>query len=174
MNWQVNPYVIILFFSTAISLGLALYSFNRRHAPGAKPFMILAIAIATWSFEYAMQLGRTDLAGKLIWIKLQYISIGILAVSWFVFSFEYTKQQYGLKLSRLVLLSIIPAYTVFLAFSSDYHGLIMNNIGLDMTGAFPVIKRNFGSGFWLFASYCYLLLFLGSFLIVKSLFQNRE
>ncbi len=50
------------------------------------------LAVASWSLEYALELGSTELAGKLFWAKLQYVSIVVLPVAWFAFALQYTQR----------------------------------------------------------------------------------
>lgn len=169
MHWQYNPYALSLFIPTAVSATLAFYAWSRRLTPGAKPFAILMLAVATWSLEYALELGSTELAGKLFWAKLQYVSIVVLPVTWLAFALQYTQRPTWLTPARLGFLSIVPIFTILLAWTNEYHNLFMSDVGLDTSGSFPIFTRTFGLGFWLHTAYSYLLLFLGSYLLIWAL-----
>ncbi len=169
MHWQYNPYALSLFLPTTVSAMLALFAWRRRLTPGAKPFAILMLTVATWSLEYALELGSTGLAGKLFWAKLQYVSIAVLPLAWLAFALQYTQRLHWLTLKRMGLLSIIPAFTILLVWTNDFHGLFMNNVGLDTTGSFPIFTRTFALGFWFHTAYSYLLLFIGSYILIQTL-----
>lgn len=169
MFWQYNPYALSLLIPTTVSAALALFAWRRRLTPGAKPFAILMVCVATWSLEYALELASTQLAGKLFWAKLQYVSIVVLPVAWLAFALQYTQRLNWLTPKRLGFLSIIPTFTMLLVWTNSYHTLFLNNVDLDTSGAFPIFTRTFGLGFWLHTAYCYTLLFIGSYLIIRTL-----
>jgi len=169
MHWQYNPYVLSLIIPTTVTAVLACIGWRRRLTPGAKPFTLLMLTVATWSLEYALELGSTDLAGKIFWSRLQYVSIAILPVAWLAFALQYTHRPRWLTLSRLSILSIVPSLTMLLVWTNDFHGLFMNNVGLDTSGSFPVFTRTFGLAFWFHTAYSYLLLFIGSYILIRTL-----
>ncbi len=168
MHWQPNPYALSLFIPTIVSAALAAFAWHRRLTPGARPFTVLLLTVSTWSLEYALELGSTGLAGKLFWFKLQYLSIVILPVAWLTFALQYTRPHKTLPPAHLGLLAIVPTFTILLAWTAEYHGLFINNIYLDTSGSFPILRRTFGLWFWIHTVYCYTLLFIGSYLLIRT------
>ena len=67
MHWQYHPFLWPLVVAAAISIGLSLFAWRRRWAPGAVPFTLLMLAVAWWSVGYALELGSADLEAKVIW-----------------------------------------------------------------------------------------------------------
>ncbi len=174
MHWQYNPYVLPLTIATVVTGALALFTCRRRATPGSMPFILLMLAIATWSLEYALELGGTDLSTTVFWVKLQYLSIVIVPVAWLTFVLQYTGRVHWLTQSRLAFLSIIPLVTVLMVWTNETHGLMMTNIRLNTSGSFPVFVRSFGLWFWIHTAYSYSLLFLGNFLLIQAIIRNPQ
>ena len=123
MYWQFTPYIAPLFVAAAISVGLALYAWQRRPAPGASAFVWLALAVAMWTFTYALELGSLALESKIFWGKVEYFGIASLAPLWAVFALQYTNRGRWLSRRKLLLLAIIPLFTIIFVWSNEAHGL---------------------------------------------------
>ncbi len=172
MQLTYNPYIIALVITTALALVITFLAWRNRSAPGWKPFAVLSLALATWSLGYALELGSVDLSTMVFWAKLQYLSIVTVPVAWLAFVLLYTGREKWVTHRFLILISIIPLFTLLMVSTNDYHGLILKNVELHTRGSFPILVRTFGPGFWIHTSYCYLLIFLGAFFLLQALIRS--
>ncbi|MBE2221047.1 MAG: PAS domain-containing protein [Anaerolineae bacterium] len=175
MNGQLAFVILILFISFLLALGIAAFSWQRRHAGSwAYPFVLVALAAAWWSFFYALELVAPTLAGKLLWAKIEYFAIVIIPVLWFLFGMAYTGRQKWLSLVRIFLLLIIPAITLFLLYTNEHHRLIWFEIPLAATGYFPTLAPDYGIWFWVHSGYSYLLLAIGTIVLIQTAFRSPK
>ena len=172
MGWQYNAYVPPLVAAAAVSAALALFVWRRRPAPGTVPFVWLMLAVTEWSLGYALELGSTDLPGKLLWAKVQYLGIVFVPLAWLVFALQYTRRDKWLARRNLIWLSIVPCFTLLLVWTNDVHGLIWSSVKLDNSGSFPMLDLTYGAWWWVNFVYSYLLLLLSTFLLVQVLVRS--
>ena len=172
MYWQLTPYTLLLLAAAAISAALALFAWRRHSAPGAMPLALLMLAVAVWSLGYALELGSADLPTQVFWAKVEYLGIVSVPVMWLAFVLQYSGREKWLTRRNRVLLAIIPLVTLLLVWTNDTHGLIWSNIGQDTSSPFLVLDLTYGAGFWINWVYSYLLLLLGTLLLIQTLLRS--
>lgn len=167
MIWRFTHYTPMLLALAAFAVGLALYGWYRRMAPGAIAFTILMLAVAEWELGYALELGFVDLPTKLFWAKVQYIGIVTVPVAWVVFAL-HNQRSSGWPTARLVIiLTLLPLATIGFVWTNEAHGLMWQRIGMDTSGPFPALDLRYGPWFWVHSIYSYLLMLLGSILLLR-------
>jgi PAS domain S-box-containing protein len=174
VNWQPVPYVIPLIVAAVASAGLAFYSWRRRRAAGAAPFALLMLAVSVWSLAYALELGSANLPAKLFWSKVEYLGITTIPTMWLVLVLQYTGRDKWLTRRNRVLLAIEPIATLLLVWTNDFHGLIWRNTELDTVGSFTMLDITYAALFWVNAAYSYLVLLLGTLLLVRALIRSPK
>ena len=174
MYWQSLLYVFPLFVAAIGSLILASVAWNRRPGPGIVPFVWLMLAAGIWSAAYGFELVSEDLAPKIFWAKVQYLGIATLPVAWFLFALQYTGRESWVARTRrsALLLGIVPTITVFLVWTNDLHGLIWQNIQLEIRGSASVMAFTEGPWYWLNIAFAYVLLLLGTLLLIQRLLRG--
>ncbi len=172
MYWQYNPYVLLLLIAAAVSAAFALFAWRRRSVPGATALALLMLAVAEWSLGYALELGSADLPSQVFWAKVEYLGIVSVSVMWLAFVLQYTGREKWLTRRNGALLAIVPLITLLLVWTNDVHGLIWSNIILDTSGSFSVLDLDRGAWYWVNTTYSYLLLFLGTLLLVRALIRS--
>jgi PAS domain S-box-containing protein len=172
MNLKYTPYLIPLFTAAVISTILSIYGWQRRHAPSAIPFAILMLFVAQWSLSYAFELGSPDLQNKVLWAKIKYLGIVTVPAAWLFFALQYTRREKWLTLRKIILITIVPLVTLFLVWTNDLHGLIWRATRLETSSLFSVQISIYGPWFWVHTLYSYLLLLLGTILIIQALIQS--
>lgn len=174
MNWQYTPLVLPLLLAAATSLAVAYSARRRRYAPGTTAFVLLMLAVAEWTVGYALELGSTGLPAKLFWAKVEYAGIVTLPVAWLVFAMHYTRRGGWLarRPQNLAWLALVPAITLALVWTNEYHGLIWSQTGLNTTGPFPSLALAYGPWFWVHSAYSYLLLFVGTAWLITMLIRS--
>lgn len=173
MKFEFSAYVVPLVAAALISGWVAFYSLRRREIHGALALSILSVFIAEWAVTYAFELMAPDLAGKIFWGKLEYIGIAMVAPAWLAFALRYTGVGQRLTSRHLALLAVIPLCTILLAFTTELHGLIWTEMHVDQGVGFTALGVTHGPWFWVHIAYSYLLLVLGTGLILRSIWVKQ-
>ena len=173
MNWVFTPYALPLLLGAAVACALAVYTWRLEHAPGARPLTVLLIGAAIWSMADALEIGSVDLPTKLMWTKVSYLGTVAVPLAWLAFAVEYTG-RWPLSRVALALLLIEPVATLLVAWTNERHGLLWSSLGIDSSGPFVRMTREYGTWFWLHTTYSYLLIGVGTFLLIAMGWRLRR
>ena len=169
-SFQYTPYASPLALAALISAILAIYIWDRRDVPGAKPTAMLMVALFVWSAGYLLEFMGADLATKLFWAKVQYFGIAILPVALLLFALEFSGRHLWLTIPRFLALAFLPFITLILVLSNDSHHLIWSEWNLQSSTT--ALKFGYGPVFWIFVVYAYALLATSTIWIAQAL--NRR
>ncbi len=171
MHLEYTPYTLPFLGAALVSMAVALYAWRLRATAGAAAFAVLNLGIAEWVLTYALELAGMDLQTKVFWSRAEYIGLAITQVSWLVFTLEYAGRERWLTRRNLALLVTIPILIQGLVWTNDAHGLIWAKTTLNTSGPVLVVDYTPGALYWLNVAYTYLVLFLGSLLLVRTLLR---
>ncbi|MEN6328613.1 MAG: histidine kinase N-terminal 7TM domain-containing protein [Syntrophomonas sp.] len=169
MHFQYTPYIWPLIVSAAVTAALAVYAMRHKIVPGAIPFGICMLLTTLWSGSYALEIAGIDLPTKLFWANVQSIAYSLNPVLWLVMVFMFIEREHWVSRRNILILLIIPVITVALAWTNELHGLMRQNVSLDMEGSFPVIVKTYGLWFWIIVAYSYGLNIISEYLLGLSL-----
>jgi PAS domain-containing protein len=172
MHWQVPPYSYLLLVAAAMSAALIFFAWRRRGTLGAETFALLMTGVCIWAAGYALELSGADLPTKIFWAKAEYIGIATVPVVWLAFALRYTGREGHLTPRNLALLSALPLVTLLLAWTNEAHGLVWSSTRLSEGGPFPALEVDHGAWFWVHWSYSYLLLLVGTILLISMLTRS--
>jgi PAS domain S-box-containing protein len=172
MHWQSPPYVLPLLATALIAAGLAVYSWRKRPAPGATPFFIMMLAVAEWTFCYALELSSADLESIVFWAKVEYLGIVTGPVAALVLALEYTGHESWLTFRGRVLLLVIPIITVALVWTNELHGLIWSDVQIDTSTSVALLDVEYGVWFIMHTAYSYLVMIFGILLVILALIRS--
>ncbi len=163
-------YELPLLVAAFTSLCLFVIVVRRHQALGAPALLVMLIAAGIWAGAYALELRAPTLAGKLLAAKIEYIGIAPLVAAWFLFTVQFTRpnQWIGRTKRGVLLLSVIPALALILAWTNEVHGLIWSSTHLATSTPIPALVVSHGPGFWLLLSFDYLLLFVGTLWLLNT------
>jgi PAS domain S-box-containing protein len=167
MSVYTSVFISPLLLSAALSIWLGCHSWRRRAVAGATSLSMITAAVALWSLGYALEIAVSSLEQKLFWATFQYPSIVALPVAWLLCTLQYTRRSNRLT-RRMLLLAIVPIITVLLVLTNKAHGLIWSVTTLDASGPFLALRVVHGPWFWVHLAYAYLLLLLGTGLIIRD------
>ncbi|MBT7991333.1 MAG: diguanylate cyclase [Anaerolineae bacterium] len=172
MEWVV--FAGILLFNTLAAVGVAFaLLLNRINKPGSKTMNWLFIALALWTFFYAMITLAPLLESKRLWLKLENIGIVTTPVLWFLFTLSYTKQNKWVNKAVLTLLFIVPAITLTLLFSERWFHLYYVSITPVGETLGPLsVKGN--TWYYVQLIYSYTLIVIGVGTLLRHLFIFRD
>ena len=164
MQWH---YTLPLFAASASLLVLASYAWRRRKTPGARALAFLMLAGAWWGAAYGLSLNSTTPPAKYLYDDIKYLGIVAVPSAWLAFALGYTNRGGWLTGRSLLLLAVEPLVTLLLIFTNEAHGLFWTS--RNPTTIEPV---SWGSWFWIHTAYSYLLVMVGTVLLIRALVSS--
>jgi PAS domain-containing protein len=168
MNATSNAHLLTLGLAAMTCAALAAVGWRHRHEAGAVLFGPLMLAIAGWTVMYGLELAAAAPEVKLRWAELQYLCIPFVPVLWMLFLHAYASAGDPPDHRLLPLLLALPVLTALLAATNRYHGLVLREAVLDVSGPFAVLVRHFGWWFWVHTAYSYGLLAAGCLCLLQA------
>ena len=168
-------YTPLLLLSAVASLVLATVAWRRRPAPGAKSLTAMMVAGAFWGTIYALELNFREPAVRALFGELKYTGIVVVPFMWLIFALRYTGRDHWLMApgkKGFTLLAAIPLITVGVALTNGWHHLLRSYEYNPVPGTPPEVLH--GPWFWVHASYSYMLLLAGTFLLLSTLFRRSR
>ena len=172
MNIQTLPYVLPLVVSIGSSLLVVYYAYRRHTTPGSRSLIAMSCAIALWSFCTIVSMYQTDLATLITWANIQSISLAVIPTGWLVFAVQYTGRERWLTSGVWRWLALEPVVFEVMIWTDRYHSLIRNANWLDTGGPFPIHLSTFAAGYWGHVGYSYILIAIGTVLLIKELVHS--
>lgn len=167
-------YFVLLVVATLILGGLAAFSWVRRAGSIATPFGALMVAGFIWALGSAGEIASEPLAAKLAWRSFAYLGIVFVPLAWLTFALQYTGKGRILRFRTLASLCVIPAATLLLAFTYEFHDLMWKSTELVSTSGMGALVSEFGPWFWLHTFYSYSLLLVGTIIFIVRLVQDPD
>jgi len=164
MTFYLSVKGVLLLANAVIGLGLGLLIWTRREKLGGRIFGWMIFAAVVWSLCAALEASTIEPQGQIFWAKLSYLGIATVPPLWFMFAFQYTRQEAQLNRRSLLLLWVIPILTLFMVTTNERHGLHWSQIEV-IPGSLN-LKYSHGLYFWIQTAYDYLLLLTGSILLL--------
>ncbi|WP_049900298.1 histidine kinase N-terminal 7TM domain-containing protein [Halococcus agarilyticus] len=160
-------YVTLLAVSAAATVGLGLYAWRRRRAPGARAFAGLMAAMTVWSAAGAATTVSFDPGAHLFWENVQYFGIAFVPVCWLLFATAYTGYDEVVSRRSICLLSALPVATLALVWTNPWHGLVWLDSEVVVVGGIATVQHQLGPWFWVNFLYAYTLIGIASFLLLR-------
>jgi len=164
-------FIILLFIGAALNLLLLLYTLPRTSTIALKAFALLLAAMTWWAVTYAFELLSPSLPMTIFWSKLEYLGIATMPPFWLVFAIAYGQHERWLTHRRLISLGIIPAITILLVFTNEYHRLIWTSITLNRDAPVPLFSAHYGIWFWVHSVFSYVCLLAGIIILLRWLWR---
>ena len=162
-------YSTLLIIAAALSASISIMAWQRRKKTlAALPMAVVNIAMAWWSFSYAVHWSAVSRPSEFFWVDLTYLGVVIVPTAFFAFAICYTGYCRRLTPRVLALLSIEPLLTLFLLYTDPQFGLFF--AGKRAPGDAAIF--NGGLGFWVNVFYSYALVFLAIAIIYLAFQQS--
>ena len=172
--WQFPGYAFALIAAALLACGVAAVAWPRRGAPGGTAFALMMIATATWELFRVMEAIAIEPSAKIYWARFEYLGIVSVPVLWFLFTRQFARRDRARPGLGPAWLWIVPAATLYLAFSNEQHGWLWGQItpASDAPGTHLIYAH--GPGFWIAALYNYLLVLAGTATLLGALLSGNE
>jgi len=167
MIWQYSPYYIPFIASGCIAVILAVTGWRNRTYVCAKPFALLMLAAAIWSFGSALEVSAADPLTQMFAVTLQYPGVVAVPVAWLLFAFEYTDREHWITRGNLALLFAVPCMSILLVATNGAHHLFYTAVTQDVIGSVSYANIIYGPFFWFSSIYSYLIIYISVMFIVQ-------
>ncbi|ELZ85731.1 HTR-like protein [Haloferax elongans ATCC BAA-1513] len=171
--WQFHPVFILLLASVVLSGGIATYSFRNRETSGATALGFLSLSAGWWSAAYLLQLTGATLDWQFAWLRVSYLGSSFLAPSLFVFAAEYVDARIEITPRLVAVISLPIVGLSLLAVTNPLHGFMWTVTGISET-PLAVIQRDFHTGYYVLIAYSYLIVLLGTGLLLRQVLRSRR
>ncbi|HNO93041.1 MAG TPA: histidine kinase N-terminal 7TM domain-containing protein [Anaerolineales bacterium] len=173
---QPTPLLYPWLLSVTLTFLTGLYAFRYRRHVAAIPFILMCFFASFWALCYIFELGATSLELKTWGVKLGYIGILGLPLSWTAFALAYSGHTSWITKRNIMLALIFPIITLIVIFTNQYHHWFFTDFGLqtDSASGLILIYDPLGWWFWLHAVYTYGILIFGSYFLVREYWEKRE
>lgn len=156
-----------------IASGVAVVAWQARPQPGARWLAILLAAGAWWALTASASFQSTTRAELVLWDRLMYLGIGVIPVAWLAFALEYTDRDDWLTPRIIALGLVVPVCTVGIAWLTGIPNPLYAAVEFQSADSIPYLEMTYGWWFWLFVGYTYVLMALGTGLILIHAFKTR-
>lgn len=169
-----NPFSIFLFISALVALTIAIFTWRRRSAPGAKPLFALLITMSIWAGANGLVLEAKDPSWQIFWFNVLTFGAIMGTPAFWAFGVEFTNRGHWLTKRNILLVSIIPVISVILGWTTDYHHLFY--AARDFSQKLPNGNWNFAPGpfYWVHIIYSYFISAFIFILIVRSSLRSTS
>ena len=159
--WQFTPVAGLYCLAAGVSVLVAFLSWRMRPVRGATYFSLLSVATGVWTLGYVLGFFNTNLAWKLIALRVEYLGITGSFFLWILFACVYVYQDHWLTRRNVILLSIVPLTTFLLVLTVDQHQLFYRSYGLAPKNGLIMFTKDYSPFFYFWTGYAYLSLAAG-------------
>ena len=173
MSFEYSPYILPLIAAAIVSVFVAQYTWARRSASISLVLFLMAVTIFIWIVGYSLEIAGADLGTKYFWGVTQYIGFAFAPYCWLIFSMVYSDRARLISRRFIILTTLIPFITLLLALTTKWHGLVWSEYHIDRQNNFSALGVSHGPWFWVHLGYSYLLLLVGTILLVRGLWRKQ-
>ena len=169
MVWLGALYTVALVVAAAAPVGLSVYIWQHHRTPAVKTLTVALLGGSGWIVCCTLALVSSSKESGVFWIKMGYIPLTIIYVTWFFFVLQYAEQEKLLTRRSLALFSIIPTITVMLVLTSKYHSLMDTYTTLVRDGGLFLADFSIRPGIRVHTVYAQALFLFSDFLLIRML-----
>ncbi len=162
-----------MLLSLLLSLGIALYAWRRREAPGIGTFALLMADVALWSLNTGLLELSHTYAMALVWYKLRYLSLASVPTLILIFTLQYSRRGHHLTPGRVLLLFAVPLITQVVLWGR--FELFVTSVTFRPEGPLMLIESDTtGPWFTVHLVYAQLSLLAGVILMLATAIQSKH
>jgi PAS domain S-box-containing protein len=181
-NWQKEEwmqytvYLVLAPIAGVVSIASTIIAWRGRKVSGFISLIWLLICVTGFLVFNLLEFLTPTESATFFWARAAYLFVTFLPIFWIAFTLEYTGHLFWLKPSRFWVLCLIPLVTLICALYDPLLPLMWREYTfVNAGGSFLVLKvLHYGSWFWVFTFYSYLLVLGGALLVVLSYFRSNR
>ncbi|WP_439027530.1 histidine kinase N-terminal 7TM domain-containing protein [Haloarchaeobius sp. DT45] len=179
MAIEIHPYTLVLVLTAVASTTVAVRAWQYRPAAGATPLAVLMVGVTEWLVFHALEVEATVTWRKLLWADLQWVGALVIPVAWLAFALAFTGRDDERTERLLGVLLLEPLLGLALLVTNPSHTLLWGEPqvrAVTVFGSDPILVATASPhvGAFAHAGFSYLLLFVGTVLLVQLLLQTRS
>lgn len=167
MTIAATAHVVLLALSAVITTALGVYAWRNRAEHGATEFCALVSTFTVYAGTHLVGLLTTDPGWRLFWESVQWTGTAIIPVFWVLFAVGFTGTDDLVDRKTVALLSVVPAVTIVLTWTNQFHGLMWADSTLLTVDGLAIFERQFGPWFWVNAVFIYTAVAGGGVLLLR-------
>jgi len=167
---QLNLLVLSYVASTAVAGAVAIAAWRRRHLVGARELALVMLSVGWWLLANALEASALDRSTKIAWSVVAYAGIESAPVLYLLFVLAWTRQDGWLTRARTALLLLVPAISVGMAATNEWHHLLWSSVTLIHAWGVTAVYGH-GPWFWVEAAYAYTLIGVGLLALVAGIYR---
>ncbi len=172
MNQVFTIYTIFYIATSLVSFFIAFLAMQRKTVKGATELAWLMFAAGFGAFCLIFETAAPVMSEKIFWAKLEYFGGVTTPVFYFIFVLRYTGMDKIISKRNLILLFIIPVFTLLLTLTNESHNLIWTGFS-EISEKTNLMEYYHGIGFWTgYIAYTYLLLLFSAFLLISFIIRQ--
>lgn len=166
MEFIFNTYAFSLIFFGSITLLLSFYMLrNEKGAVRWVGFTMLSNSI--WAITYGFELASVNIDQMKFFLSIEYLGIVSLPITWCMFCMELVdRENWYRNMNNKLLVMFVPLLTLILVWTNDYHHIYYQQLSIDRSGDFPMLKIVPAFFYYVFTFFFYILLVIGSYLLI--------
>lgn len=173
MTFQISPYSLAFLVTGLISGIATVFAWRKRQAPGGLPLFLMLLAVTEWNLAGLMEISSSRLAEKILWSKWMYLGAHTSPGLFVLFAFAYTGRKHWITRRNAALLYLVPAITILLAATNEWHHLIWTDFTPGPAGSNIYVYEH-GIWFWVSTIYINSILFVGTWIMLRFALQSQE
>jgi PAS domain S-box-containing protein len=174
MNLVYTPFIIPMSAAVVVCLLVLLYAIRHRNIASSPAFILLMGAIIEWLVCYLLWMITDDVQLKVLLSKIEYIGVVTVAPAWLLFAVQYAGHNKWISANNIALIFILPIVTLILVWTNEQHWLIWDGYRFHWEHDILLPDIKYGQWFWVQTAYSYLLLILGTLLILRRVFESSQ
>jgi len=169
MNIQAISLIAPLIAGIIISVLMIFWLLIKKFITGYKIGAVLFFGFFIWMAFYSLELLGKELSFKILMGKIEYVGITIVPVTFFILVLYFSGYTNWTRIKKNFFLLIIPFITLGFVFTNEKHGLIWKELLLSQSGKYLFLHVKYGIGFWVYASFSYILLAISYVILIKTI-----
>jgi len=155
--------------SALFALALVITLWKSKEADGVVFLILFEFAVSLWAITDGFEHAATSLEMKMLWSQIRYIGSSTTTVFFLLFTLSYTQYSKYVNFTAIASLLSIPAITILLVFTNQYHQLIWKFVDFS-----PITNEStytYGTWFWFYICYEYFVLVTAIGILLLSTFR---
>jgi PAS domain S-box-containing protein len=164
---MLNMLALPFFATSFLMFALGIITRSYKSVPGVQYFSLLMFSGSVYSLFYALELSVTDIPSMAVFYKLQYTAIPFIPAFFILFALCYTRKTNQVNRGLLIPLLALPAITVPIVFTNDFHSFFIREMNAGNPGSFQVLQLTPGPWYRVCQVYSITALLSGIVLLVR-------
>lgn len=158
--------IVVLLVSAGFNIFFAFSTFRKKLTSGSGAYCLLLLSGTVYIIGYALELAGSTLEGIILALKFEYIGIAAFPVFWLLLAMYFSGKPRNVRTWMKAVLFIIPAITVVLVATNEFHHFYYSSIGLNPDSPFPLLMTEKGPWYYVHVGYMYGCVLAGNILFI--------